>query len=355
MRRDDLDLVLGKLFSEQPVVVKDLAEHWVGTGTCGSRRICLVVAWSGVVPWEVLEEPGSRCAMAVLIVNGEVVVPSQQKQRTIPLVALLDGAMEGHCATTLWQADLVIATSEVPAPLRGAADLDCVDIIEAAGSLERFINALQIDPVTSAPVARDRVLEIVPPDVEQAYDVETLLRELCDSDFVELNGARSLVCGVGRMAGRSLGVLASRPTENGGRIGVDDCYAAMRLIALAQRLRLPVLCIQDTAGVEDDEGLPKAVDELLQAWSCLQMPVITLVVGRAYGLAHVALAGASTQPAALLAWPRARISLDAPEPGDERASVMLAAKGFGVHEVIDPRLTRRAIHDWLSLWQVEAS
>lgn len=356
MRKQDLAAVSSCLFEGEAVVMRDSDECWAGIGVCGAQRLFLLAPWNGVVPVEMLQGASAQCDMALLIVSeGAVAVPELHSD--IPLVAVIDGQISAPSATSLWQADLIVATGNAPKSLRDAADLTGGDIDEAIAKVAQFAKILQNFSVQSAPGAQENILDIVPADAEQAFETGELLDVLCEQTFVSLKGSNSLMLGVGQINGNAVAIVASKPANNDGRIGVEDCYAALRLIELARSMRLPVLSIQDTAGMADEgagqaAGLPDAVEAVLQGWSSLDMPVFTLVVGRAYGLAHVVLAGASTRPTALLAWPRAAISLDAPAPGDERASIMMAAKGFGVHDVIDPRTTGQTISALLSLWQV---
>jgi hypothetical protein len=163
--------------------------------------------------------------------------------------------------------------------------------------------------------------------------------------------ARAVVRGVGRVSGQAVAILASNADRDGGRLCENDCRNAARLLRFANRFQIPVLAVQDSIGVEGSEGFADAFDELLGEWMHLTVPAITLIVGRAYGLAHVALGGTGAKPSAILAWPRARVSLDVPEGDDPRSAAIAVARGFGVHEIIDPRRTRETVGEWLSLWQ----
>lgn len=351
MLRQELVQFLDQLFQQKLFVLGDSDDYWAGIGVCGAYQVFMLVPRSGEPPWEIMRGAAPQCDLAVLVVSGDIDGTMQAPHLDIPLVAVIDGEVSARAATSLRHADIVVATQKAPKPLREAADLMCDDIHEGAALIARFTKTIQPASVRPTPAAQNNILEIVPADVEQPFDVHALLDTLCAKSFVALKGAGALVLGAGQVNGNPVMILASQPAIDGGRIGVEDCYAAVRLIGLAQRLRLPVLVIQDTAGMTSEDGLPEAVEKLLKAWATLDMPVVTLVAGRACGLAHVALAGAGTRPTALIAWPRAWISLDNPQAGDKRASVMTAAKGFGVNEVIDPRVTSDTISGWLTLWR----
>jgi acetyl-CoA carboxylase carboxyl transferase subunit beta len=89
-----------------------------------------------------------------------------------------------------------------------------------------------------------------------------------------------MLCGIGRRAGRSIAYAAQT-----GSASVPAGYrTASRLIALADRLGLPVLTLVDTPGAAPDPaseaaGLGPAIADLFAAVAGARVPVTTLVIG----------------------------------------------------------------------------
>jgi acetyl-CoA carboxylase carboxyl transferase subunit alpha len=117
-------------------------------------------------------------------------------------------------------------------------------------------------------------------------------------DWVELHGDRrfaddaSIVAGLGRYHGRSVVVVGHQKgrttkenlSRNFGMPNPEGYRKAMRLFALAERFRLPVLTFVDTPGAfpgigAEERGQSEAIGASLEALSQLGVPVITTVIG----------------------------------------------------------------------------
>jgi acetyl-CoA carboxylase carboxyl transferase subunit beta len=103
---------------------------------------------------------------------------------------------------------------------------------------------------------------------------------------LELSGDRAggltsgLLFGVGRREDRSIAYAA----QTGAATGPGGYRAAMRLIELAARLRLPVLTLIDTPGAANDAaaergGVGTAIGELFQRVAASPVPITSLVIG----------------------------------------------------------------------------
>ena len=347
-----LNLDLNRIFPQEPLVLAESAHSVTVRGTRNGQIVCLACVSGDDPLFPDRIGPAARGGrLTILVVQGGSPL-THRLALDVPLVVVVDEpSIDVAAMVSFCQADLIVATERAPSEIRRSADVLCVDLDHALGLMGGFLDAFGPEPPTEHDPCRHDVLELVPADPERPYAVRPLLEAVCGGGVVPFSDDGALFRGVGRVSGQAVAILASNADRDGGRLCENDCRNAARLLRFANRFQIPVLAVQDSIGVEGSEGFADAFDELLGEWMHLTVPAITLIVGRAYGLAHVALGGTGAKPSAILAWPRARVSLDVPEGDDPRSAAIAVARGFGVHEIIDPRRTRETVGEWLSLWQ----
>jgi acetyl-CoA carboxylase carboxyl transferase subunit alpha len=118
------------------------------------------------------------------------------------------------------------------------------------------------------------------------------------ADFVELHGDRlyrddpAIVGGLGRLAGRSVVVIAQQKgrdikenlKRNFGMPHPEGYRKALRLMHLAERFRLPVVCLIDTPGAHpglgaEERGQAEAIARNIEAMAALETPLVAAVIG----------------------------------------------------------------------------
>jgi methylmalonyl-CoA decarboxylase subunit alpha len=267
--------------------------------------------------------------------------------------------------------------------ITGQIDLTARDGVHAAAIVRQFLSYLPPNAWTPAPRCEPGIpgpgepAALVPRDRRRAWDMHRLMRAVCDLDSVlELmpGFGRSLLTALGRIEGRPVGVIASQPMQQAGILSPDACDKAVRLICLCDAFGLPLIFLQDTPGfmvgtkVEHARLLHKAT-MLWQAVTLAEVPKLTVIVRKAYGMANYALSGIDMGGDALYAWPQAEISFMDPEAaanvlvaGVDRAQersrraleVALDVAPYGaagvmqIDEVIAPNATRQVLAAALS-------
>ena len=117
-------------------------------------------------------------------------------------------------------------------------------------------------------------------------------------DFQELHGDRTLgddpamVTGLARLAGRQVVVVVQQKgrdtkeniTRNFGMSHPSGYRKAMRMFDLADKFRLPVICLVDTPGAypglaAEEQGQAWVIAASIQRMSRLQVPAISVVIG----------------------------------------------------------------------------
>jgi acetyl-CoA carboxylase carboxyltransferase component len=169
------------------------------------------------------------------------------------------------------------------------------------------------------------------------YDVRDLLKLILDDapfDEYKADYGQTLVCGIGRLGGTSIGIVANQkqrvkpaegPLQFGGVIYVDSADKAARFVMDCNQLRVPILFIQNVNGFmvgkeSEQHGIIKAGAKLVNAISNSVVPKLTLITGGSYGAGNYALCGKAFDPRFIIAWPTAKYAVMG---GDQAASTLL--------------------------------
>ncbi len=260
-----------------------------------------------------------------------------------PMVAVVHGYCFAGNAALAGCADVVIATRTAnlgmagPAMIEGGglgvvapnaigpvdlhAGTGVVDIVVAdeaeAVTVARHVVGLFQGATTGSPTADQTPLRTaVPEDRRRAYDVRPIVERLFDAGtVVELrpDAAAGMLTAFARLDGRPVGVLANVPAHLGGAIDGDAADSAARFMSLCSSRGLPIVALCDTPGfmvgvdAERDAGV-RRFGRLFIEGANLAVPLVTVVLRKAYGLGAMAMLGGDLRaPYATLAWPTAEL------------------------------------------------
>lgn len=169
------------------------------------------------------------------------------------------------------------------------------------------------------------------------YDVRDLLKLLLDDapfDEFKADYGQSLVCGIGRLDGHPVGIVANQKkrvkpavgaVQFGGVIYVDSADKAARFVMTCNQSRVPLLFIQNVNGFmvgkdSEQHGIIKAGAKLVNVISNSVVPKITLITGGSFGAGNYALCGKAFDPRFIFAWPSAQYAVMG---GDQAAGTLL--------------------------------
>jgi acetyl-CoA/propionyl-CoA carboxylase carboxyl transferase subunit len=163
---------------------------------------------------------------------------------------------------------------------------------------------------------------LLPDSARRAYDVHPLISALLDStdgeapsfDEFQAKWAPSMVVGLGRLAGRSVGVLANNPLRLGGCLNSESAEKAARFVRLCDAFGIPIVVIVDVPGYlpgVDQEwgGVVRRGAKLLHAFGESSVPRVTLVTRKIYGGAYIAMNSRSLNATKVFAWPDAEVAV----------------------------------------------
>src|SRR5207237_4138548 len=92
---------------------------------------------------------------------------------------------------------------------------------------------------------------LVPEDEGRAFNMQQLVDGVVDAgSFFEIKKlyAREIICGLARIGGRVVGIIANQPMHKGGILFVDSADKAARFIWLCDAFNIPLLFLADVPG-----------------------------------------------------------------------------------------------------------
>ena len=157
----------------------------------------------------------------------------------------------------------------------------------------------------------------MPENPNKPYDIkELILKTVDEGDFFELSEtfARNIVIGFGRIAGRTVGIVANQPMVLAGVLDSDASRKAARFVRFCDAFNIPIVTFVDVPGflpgtAQEYGGLIKHGAKLLFAYSQATVPLVTLITRKAFGGAYDVMASKHIGGDVNYAWPTAQIAV----------------------------------------------
>jgi len=164
----------------------------------------------------------------------------------------------------------------------------------------------------------DRVLDtLIPDSPNQPYDMHTVIGAVVDDgEFLEVHPlfAPNIICGFGRVEGRSVGVVANQPMQFAGTLDIDASEKAARFVRTCDAFNVPVLTFVDVPGFlpgtdQEWDGIIRRGAKLIYAYAEATVPLVTVITRKAYGGAYDVMGSKHLGADINLAWPTAQIAV----------------------------------------------
>ena len=157
---------------------------------------------------------------------------------------------------------------------------------------------------------------LLPESPKRAYDVHPLVERIFDEPGVELHQrwAPNIVTALGRLGGRTVGVIANNPLRLGGCLDSSSAEKAARFVRMCDAFGVPLVVVVDVPGYlpgvgQEWDGVVRRGAKLLHAFAEAVVPRVTLVTRKAYGGAYIAMNSRSLGATRVFAWPTAEVAV----------------------------------------------
>ena len=230
----------------------------------------------------------------------------------------------------------------------------------------------------------------MPDSPNMPYDMKKVITEvLDDNDFFEYHSswAQNIVCGFGRLNGRSVGIVGNQPMVLAGVLDIQAAEKASRVVRTCDAFNIPLITFVDVPGFlpgvdQEYGGIIRHGAKLLYAYCEATVPRIQVITRKAYGGAYVVMDSKSVGSDLSLAWPSAELAVMGPQGAveivyrreieaasdpearrvelvdeytEKFASPYVAAERGFIDEVIDPAETRSRLISGLEVLSTKRS
>jgi acetyl-CoA carboxylase carboxyltransferase component len=244
----------------------------------------------------------------------------------------------------------------------------------------------RLEPEDAPSRTADDMLDIVPPDPSQSYDMHEVIYRIIDNgDFMEVHSswAQSIIVGFARMNGWPVGIVANNPQVLAGVLDIQSSRKGARFVRFCDAFNIPIVTLADVPGYlpgtgQEHGGIITHGAKLIYAYAEATVPKVTVIVRKAYGGAYIVMGSKHLRGDINYAWPSAEIAVMGPDgavniifgreieraenPEEKRQQLteeyrakfanpyITASRGF-IDDVIDPRQTRHHIIRALEMLQ----
>jgi acetyl-CoA/propionyl-CoA carboxylase carboxyl transferase subunit len=188
---------------------------------------------------------------------------------------------------------------------------------DAFAEARRLASLLGDQGVMSLDAVEDRDLGgLLPDSPKRAYDVHPLVAGILDEPGLELHPrwAPNIVTTLGRLGGRTVGVIANNPLRLGGCLDSASAEKASRFVRMCDAFGVPLVVLVDVPGYlpgvgQEWDGVVRRGAKLLHAFAEAVVPRVTLVTRKTYGGAYIAMNSRSLGATRVFAWPGAQVAV----------------------------------------------
>ena len=238
---------------------------------------------------------------------GKLLAQASNLSGVVLQIAVVAGTCAGCAAMLAQTADITIMaegasmfvavnsddeSSAKKAAANGTAAVICADDKSAMETAAKLLSKLPQNNLSPAPM-----YEFAEPETAYAEDAESAAKAIADADSViELFAefGKASYTAFASVNGAAVGIAATNKTKD--KLTADDCTKIAKFVRLCDSFSVPVITLVDTEGFESDEkteaqGAVRAMSKLCHAYAEATTVKISVVTGKAYGPAFIALAG----------------------------------------------------------------
>ena len=207
----------------------------------------------------------------------------------------------------------------------GVTHFACANEIEAIQHVKKLLSYIPQNCEDKAPhlpyevknELRSALESIMPENASQPYDMRDVINEVIDEGtFLEVHKdfAENIVVGFGRLAGRSIGIVANQPAFLAGVLDIHSSTKGARFVRFCDSFNIPLLVFEDVPGFlpgtdQEWNAIITNGAKLLYAFCEATVPRITVITRKAYGGAYDVMNSKHIGADMNYAWPSAEIAV----------------------------------------------
>ncbi len=234
---------------------------------------------------------------------GELLMWTSNLSGVVPQISVVAGTCAGTSAMLAESADFVVVTEDSElyvapntgvgnAAENGTASVVAKDDKEAVEAAKNILLKLPQNNLSPVPM-----YEFELPEAVFGKDAQSQAEAICDADSViELSEkfGKASYTALGSIGGATVGVVATNKTAD--MLTSNDCTKIARFVRICDSYAIPVVTLVDTEGFEanndtESAGAVRDMTKLAHAYAEATTIKISVVTGKAYGPAFIALGG----------------------------------------------------------------
>ena len=282
----------------------------------------------------------------------------------------------------------LVQTESTPRKWAAGVDMQHLNIIQDAFvQIAKFLsffpqNVYELTPKIECNDPHDReeeaLLSIIPKERQKSYEMRDIIDLVFDKEsFFEMTKffGRGIITGFARINGYAVAIFANDSNFYAGSMSAEGAQKTTRFIKLCDTFNIPIVSLVDEPGFligpdAEKEGTILHGTQAVLACTESTVPWTTVMIRKSFGVAAAAHYGPDGY---VLAWPSSEsgpLPLEGgvavafkkeiaaaknPEAKRKELEAKMAknqnpfprAEAFSVHEIIDPRETRKYISLWV--------
>ena len=207
----------------------------------------------------------------------------------------------------------------------GVTHFACANEIEAIRHIKQLLSYMPQNCEDRAPSLpyetgnelRPELDDLMPVNASQPYDIRDVIDYVIDAGtFLEVHKrfAENIVVGFGRIAGRSIGIVANQPAFLAGVLDIHSSTKGARFVRFCDSFNIPLLVFEDVPGFlpgtdQEWNAIITNGAKLLYAFCEATVPRITVITRKAYGGAYDVMNSKHIGADMNYAWPSAEIAV----------------------------------------------
>lgn len=271
------------------------------------RKVYELAAQNGAPVVGVFDSDGAKLGEGLDAMDAiaEILLASNTISGVVPQIAVIAGACVGSSAIVAAGADIVVAAKGAdyylnPGDENAQASIVAEDADAAMETARELLGMLPANNL-SVPVA----YEFDSAAMGACDGIAGVIDAVADADSAIRLGEGPCETALARVGGAVCGLV----TLAEDKLSCCSASRVARFVRLCDGFSIPVVTFVDAVGF----ACLKGATRVSQAYAEATTAKITVLVGKAYGAAYIAVAGKSAGADAVLAWPTATVLPLAPE------------------------------------------